>query len=208
MSLFPSDRTILDLCSGTGGWSQPYADAGYHVVRVEWKDGADVRLWPSARSESPRLPRELEDINEWIGRVHGILAAPVCTVFSGAGAKHPRTDDDIREGLALVDACFRLCHVLRPQWWALENPVGKLRKWLGPPAWAFDPCDFGDPYTKRTLLWGTFNRPHLCRVEPQGARPGQPNDWYSKVGGKSEATKTYRSATPPGFARAFFAANP
>lgn len=209
MSLFPSDRTILDLCAGTGGWSQPYVDAGYHVVRVEWKQGHDARLWPSERSDEPRLPRAFDSIERWIGKVWGVLAAPVCTVFSGAGAKHPRTDEEIREGLALVDACIRIIHVVKPlAWWALENPVGKLRKWLGPPVFSFDPCDFGDAYTKRTLLWGEFTPPNVCRVEPQGARPGRPNEWYSKVGGKSERTKAYRSQTPPGFAKAFFEANP
>ncbi len=44
-------------------------------------------------------------------------------------------------------------------------------------------------------------------VEPTGHRPGQPNDWYSKVGGKSQRTKNYRSKTPRGFARAVFEAN-
>ena len=208
MSLFPADRTILDLCAGTGGWSQPYMDAGYRVVRVELNTGGDVRLWPSAPSVKPRLPSGFDDIEPWIGNVWGVLAAPVCTYLSGCGAKHPRSDAQMLEALALADACIRIVHVVRPQWWALENPVGKLRKWHGPPAWSFHPCDFGDPYEKRTLLWGRFTMPKLNRVEPQGKRPGQPNEWFSKVGGKSERTKAYRSATPPGFASAFFRANP
>jgi len=27
-------KTILDLCGGTGAWSKPYKDAGYHVINV------------------------------------------------------------------------------------------------------------------------------------------------------------------------------
>ena len=109
-----------------------------------------------------------------------------------------------------MDACVAIIRKVRPKFWALENPVGRLRRLrpeLGDPRLVFDPCDFGDPYTKRTLLFGKFVLPVKTPVTPLGGRPGQPNAWYSKMGGKSERTKEYRSATPPGFARAFFEAN-
>ena len=93
--------------------------------------------------------------------------------------------------------------------WALENPIGRLRRlrWdrLGNPALIFNPCDYGDPYTKRTQLWGNFNRPKLDPVEPQ---------YKTLKGGKRQAfnygwkSAEERSITPPGFARAFFEANP
>jgi hypothetical protein len=36
---------ILDLCGGTGAWSQPYREAGYDVEIVDpAHDGRDVRL--------------------------------------------------------------------------------------------------------------------------------------------------------------------
>lgn len=162
MSLYIGDRTILDLCSGTGSWSKPYETAGYRVVRVELKDGGDVRLWPSRPCDQARLPNGFDDVEEWIGRIYGVLAAPVCTFLSNAGSRFPRTDDEIREALALADACLRIVHATRPKgFWALENPVGKLRKWIGPPVWTFNPCDFGDPYTKRTCLWGQIGRAHV-----------------------------------------------
>lgn len=202
MSLYREDRTILDLCAGSGGWSEPYAQAGYHVVRVELKDGADARLWPSAMSNAARLPEQFDDVREWTGRVYGVLAAPVCTVFTGSGARWPRTDAEILDGLSLVDACLRIIHVVRPaRFWALENPVGKLARWIGDPAWTFDPCDFGDPYTTKTCLWGRFNRPLKDRVPVSGPSP------ITTLGGKSERTKALRSVTPAGFAQAFFEAN-
>ena len=55
-------KLILDLCGGTGSWSKPYAEAGYHVRIIDLPE--DVRLL-----EPPRAP------------VHGILAAPPCTYF-------------------------------------------------------------------------------------------------------------------------------
>lgn len=186
----PDPRVILDLCAGTGAWSQPYVDAGYTVIRLTLPE-ADVRL-------VHRLP----------GPVHGILAAPPCTVFANCGARWPRTREDMLEGLSVMDACLRAVMIYEPIWWALENPVGKMRRYLGDPVMTFNPCDYGNPYTKRTLLWGRFTVPVKAPVGPEGVRPGQPNAWYSKVGGTSEKTKAHRSATPPGFARAFFEANP
>lgn len=184
---FLFNRIILDLCGGTGAWSKPYADAGYEVVIVDpCADTGDIRLF------------------KHLGRgVHGILAAPPCTVFANSGARWKRTEQETLEGLSVVDACLRMVAVYRPVFWALENPVGKLRKYLGPPALIFDPCDYGDPYTKKTLLWGRFNLPVKTLVPPvEGSK------MFKKYGGKSERTKRLRSITPPGFARAFFKANP
>ena len=158
--------------------------------------------------------------------VRGVLAAPPCDHFSVSGAQYWKAKDaDGRTAKALdvVDACLRIIQECRPAWWALENPVGRLRAilndWgtatpmryrgldgLEEPRLIFDPCDYGDPWTKKTLLWGTFSVPETCRVEP--VRACAQGSWLQKLGGKSEKTKRLRSATPPGFARAFFEANP
>lgn len=174
---------ILSLCDYTGSWSQPYADAGYEVIRIDLAHGQDVRL-----TVPPSRP------------VQGILAAPPCTVFANSGSRWSRTDDEMREGLSVVDACLRLVIATRPKWWALENPVGKLRRYLGPPSLIFQPNDYGDPYTKRTCLWGQFTLPEKTPVVASE---------YSKMGlvPPSPERAAIRSVTPAGFARAFFAAN-
>ena len=60
-------------------------------------------------------------------------------------------------------------------------------------------------YTKKTGLWGDFIRPEKKPIEPiQAAQQGSVLQRY---GGKSIATKNKRSATPHGFARAFYEAN-
>ena len=58
-------KVILDLCGGTGSWSNPYKNAGY-----------DVRL--------VTLPEN--DVRDYIPpkNVYGILAAPPCDQFSFA----------------------------------------------------------------------------------------------------------------------------
>jgi hypothetical protein len=85
----------------------------------------------------------------------------------------------------------------------MENPVGKLAKWIGNPVDSFQPSDYGDPYTKKTLLWGRFTMPEQTPVEPVDG-----SKLWRNYGGKSDKTKTERSVTPHGFAQAFFKANP
>jgi len=183
MELMP---VILDLCGGTGSWSKPYRDAGYDVRVIDpLADGADVRLF---------------EIPEYT--VHGVLAAPPCTHFAGSGARwwRDKGEEALLDGLSVVDACLRVIWATSPKWWVLENPVGRLVHYLGKPKMYFDPWEYGDPYTKKTCLWGEFTEPLRSPVEPtEGSKmhllsPG-PDRWR------------LRSATPPGFAQAFFEAN-
>lgn len=176
---------ILDLCAGTGAWSQPYVDAGYDVRRITLPD-QDVRLL--------KAPAE---------RIHGILAAPPCTHFASSGARwfKEKGEQALLEGLAVVDACLRIILTANPEWWCLENPIGRLVRYLGKPKFYFNPCDYGDPYTKRTCLWGEFNIPKKKSVIPE-----QKNRIHFMPPSPDRAK--LRSITPPGFAKAFFEANP
>ena len=176
--------SILDLCSGSGAWSRPYDEAGYNVIDVD-------------------LPRDIR-LFKWIDiPIQGILAAPPCTVFASSGARWERSNEDLVCGLSIVDACLRMVAIYQPRWWALENPVGTLRHWIGPPRMSFNPSDYGDPYTKKTLLWGNFNAPFkVNRVEStEGSK------MHTKYGGKSDRTKAARSITPALFAQKFYEAN-
>lgn len=182
---------VLDLCAGSGSWSRPYELAGYRVLRVSLPEH-DVRTFVLPEGE----------------RVHGVLAAPPCDQFSLArnGTPSPR---DLVRGMECVNACMRIVAQARPAWWALENPVGLLSHYLGTPRDTFEPCDFGDPWTKRTALWGSFTLPERGPfVEPLGGGPlctlcdpeRRRTTWCSRA--------DHRAITPAGFARAFFRANP
>jgi hypothetical protein len=176
------ERKILDACAGSGNWSKPYRDAGYHVVMVDLP--IDIRLF--------------NEIGFW-----GILAAPPCTVFASSGARWPRTQEEMLEGISVMDSCLR--HVFANQktlqWWALENPIGKMVRYIGRPKMYFQPWEYGDPYTKRTCLWGNFNTPKKSPVFPteSGKIHRMP---------PSENRTRLRALTPQGFAQAFFEANP
>jgi len=179
---------VLSLCDYTGNWSRPWAEGGYDVRLIDLKYGQDIRMF--YHTNEP---------------VYCILAAPPCTAFAGSGAQYwPPKDRDGRtyKGLALIDACMRIILIHNPVVWALENPVGRLRRWLGPPKMYFNPCDYGDPYTKKTCLWGNFNIPVASPVPPS-----EGSKMWKMYGGKSQRTKELRSATPMGFAYAFYHAN-
>lgn len=184
-------KVILDLCGGTGAWSKPYKEAGYDVRLVTLPD-CDVRTYVPPK------------------KVYGILAAPPCTMFARSGAgtwKVKDTDGRTLTDLEILTACLMIISKVRPKFWAIENPVGRMRRWLGIPKMYFDPCDFGDAYTKKTCLWGMFNEPVKHRVEPKFIVDRVRHKRYSPIHWGTRSGSYKRSITPSGFANAFFEAN-
>jgi len=214
-----SNKVILDLCGGTGSWSNPYKKAGYDVRVITLPDYDILTYQPP------------DD-------VYGILAAPPCEMFSIArndkAAKNPR---DLRKGMINVNACLNIIHNCLYEkykqgeglrFWALENPAtGYLKKFLGRPVLVFQPYEYGDPYTKQTALWGYFNNPKKKPVTPIKVEYTTPKgkvyrDFHSNAmsfahikripDGYCEKTgyskfRVIRSMTPDNFAVAFYLAN-
>jgi len=192
---------VLDLCGGTGAWSNPYKDAGYDV-RIITLHEYDVRTY-----------------KEELDNVIGILAAPPCTMFSfvRTNAKQKR---DLEGSLEIVNACLGIIwdyqkRIIKDtqkysplRFWALENPNGMLKWFLGHPVLEFQPFEYGDNYKKKTHLWGYFNipkkQPIICdapkfdRLKTKEIHP----EYYGIYD-----RQTRRSITPSGFAKAFFEAN-
>jgi hypothetical protein len=185
------NKTILSLFDFSGRWSDPYRDAGYSVHQVDIKLGSDIFNFDYSSIES----------------VYGILAAPPCTDFSLSGSrffKRKDADGTTEKSVALVKKMMEIINFYDPTFWVVENPMSRIHKLvpeLGSIKYKFHPYHHGDPYQKTTWLWGKFNIPDRNEVEPTGGR------LIYKVGGKSEATKEFRSMTPLGFAQAFFEAN-
>jgi hypothetical protein len=196
-------KIILDLCGGTGAWSKPYKDAGYDARLITLPD-CDVRDYRPPDS------------------VYGILAAPPCTEFSLAkNGKHRRRN--LSAGLEIVSACIGIIHYCRLhcglKFWALENPVGYLRQFLGVPHFTFEQWEFGGNRRKRTDLWGYFKEPKkTTSVMPPEMSPEihgnrrHAYDWTKPkaplwLDKKCLSRADIRAITPEGFARAFFEAN-
>jgi hypothetical protein len=127
-------------------------------------------------------------------------------------AKKPR---DFSEGMEIVIACLNLIWEARKKnklaFWEMENPMGYLRQFLGNPPLTFDPCDYGDPYTKKTDLWGYFNKPKKKPIKLDADTIARLKINNRKLPSISDFTGSKQSArraiTPRGFAEAFFKAN-
>ena len=196
------EKIILSLCSGTGAWEKPYAQAGYNIISITLP-GQDVRLY-----EPP-------------DNIYGILAAPPCTMFSLARTR-AKKERCFYEGMETVRACLDIIWECRSKikykkdgalkFWCIENPMGFLRQFLGMPYHIFDPCDYGDRYTKKTDLWGYFNIPKKKQTQLNNEELKRCKINNRKLpyiqnipGGKHQSAR--RSITPPGFAKAFFLSN-
>ena len=225
------NKIILDLCGGSGSWARPYKEAGYDVRLITLPEYDVTRIRKEFLHGIPvlRLENELTGMYEYINiqEVHGILAAPPCTEFSRLNCKAEARERKPAEGLVVVMACLNVIRWCNPKWWAMENPVGYLREYMGTPQLTFQPWEYGDPWTKRTDIWGEFNTPaklykHWEYVPklPLYTRPGRGKPHFAYLHKSAHSLipqlafadpKTdadFRAITPPGFAKAFFKANP
>lgn len=197
-------KTILSLFDYSGNWPKYYRENGYNVYSLDIKNGVDI------------LELSKQDI-ESLGPIYGIMAAPPCTDFAGSGAQYWKAKDAdgrTEASLRLIDKTLDIINWCDPFFWGLENPVGRLptlRPAIGRP-WYFNPNEYAgwlhgeasdkECYTKRTGIWGNFNKPEKSHREViKGCNP------IMSLGGKSERTKELRSMTPLGFSYAFYLAN-
>lgn len=195
--------TVESLFDLSGVMVTPWAEAGYdcicydieHSIRKDRVErvgrGTITYRWADARNLEPVAGSVIR------------FAFPPCTHVAVSGAR-----DFERKGLpllidslVLLDAARRFC-LYTPAPWMIENPVSRFSTLWRKPDHYFDPCDYGDPYTKKTCLWtgGGFVMPEKHRVEPvKGSM------MHLMPPGPNRANE--RSETPAGFARAVFQAN-
>lgn len=200
------DKIILHLCADIGSDTKPYRDAGYNVIMI----GSDIGV---------------ENYNPPEG-VYGIIANPVCLEFSTA-----RVDGRARnpeKGMFLVNECLRIINNCNPKFWVIENPAtGVLKDYLGTPDFVYQPWEFGSPWTKKTALWGKFNKPlkkysrweDVPKIEKLYTRPGRtkPSLAFMHKSHKQfisefddfnvEDDMSFRSLCSQNFARAFYESN-
>lgn len=217
-----SNKIILDLCGGTGAWSRPYREAGYDVKLVTLpKYNVTSVEFVRHGMEFVRQDVHYQDSTTVLYRdVYGILAAPPCTEFSKAKGSLPR---DFEGGVKVMAACLQIiwqCRIHgKPAFWALENPVGFMRQFMGRPHFTYKHWQYGDFGIKPTDIWGYFKEPIptvkdrpalLTAMYPDGcshglilSHPSAPPE-YADMGLNRAAI---RAITPKGFANAFYKAN-
>jgi hypothetical protein len=167
-----SKGLILSLFDYTGNWSKYFRENGFRVI----KHGTDILTWQPPDEE-----------------IFGILAAPPCTDFSVSGAQYWKTKDaDGRtaQSVRLVTRTMEIINQARGlKFWILENPVGRLKQWIGLPKTYVHPYEFAgyapnpeeDRYTKKTCLWGNFRLPPKKPLPP--IRVCSQGSWLQKLGG-------------------------
>lgn len=203
---------IISLFDLSGSWSDPYREAGYEVIRIDIELGIDVLEW----DYKEEVDRE---------RVRGILAAPPCDKFTAASSQYWRKYDENGKtdyAVSLVRKVFEIIDWSsegreEAVFWCLENPPGRIEKLIpelvGKRVLMFHPWEFGDPYTKRTILWGRFNPFLVRRYIKIEHFDREKYDWSKGIVRRHKLKypgfnrKQLRSVTPAGFALAFFNAN-
>jgi len=197
---------VLTLYELSGIFTKLYQKLGHEVIQVDKQiDGSDVRLMRKIK-----------------GNVVGIISHPPCTHFAGSGARwwKDKTNKQLVDALSMVDAVYRMVYIYEPEFWFIENPVGRLCHYIGKPNFYFHPHEFAgwldnpetEAFTKKTCLWGEFNIPQKCSVEPKfitldsGKRMSQQH--YDSFRLQPKDRMNARSKTAIGFARAFVSANP
>lgn len=229
IALYTCDRLIVSVFDASTAWPRPYIDAGYPTIAWDYQQEGCIL------QHFDRLLNAIDEAIEHGYLPYGLLLAPPCTDFSSAGAQFwgakdrrpaPKGYEAFISQTEYSMALVYLCQELRARYawafWALENPPGRLEK-LVPTLTpyrrhVFNPWQYGDPYTKKTILYGQFNeRLQLNVVEPvlmdikaggeKKARTYKASPLWQKTG-SGEKSRSLRSKTPAGFATAFYNANP
>ena len=203
-----ASKIIISLFDYSGAWSLPYRRAGYIVIQIDIKLGISIYDFNYRSIEK--------------NKVHGILAAPPCVDFSKAGScfwKKKDVSGKTAESVKLVLKALEIIYYFNPNFWALENPPGRLEKLIRELTlkrlMSYHPYEFGAPYTKKTILYGNFN-PFLVQspVTPisKTAKGQMSIDNYQiHHQGKTiprNKRSEFRSITPIEFAESFFQSNP
>jgi hypothetical protein len=196
---------VVSLCDLSGAMVRPWAEAGAECVCYDLQHS--IRADRVERVGTGSITYRWADVRSLtasdIGRPLIVFAFPSCTHLAVSGARDFQRKGlrSLIDALELVESCRVLCENSVAAW-MLENPVSRLSSSWRKPDHTFDPCDYGDPWTKRTCLWvgGGFVMPPKSRVEPtEGSK--------MHLMAPSAERANLRSATPPGFARAVFGAN-
>ena len=150
-------KLCIDLCSGLGGFSQAFVDAGWEVVTVDIDPSfnptvcADILTLSASDIETKTKLRAFSAYEKVV-----VVASPPCERFSRAHALWPKKG--IRKALEIAGACIELIINIQPKYWCLENPKARLRWFIGEPPHSVQLSDYGHNGAgagRRRNEWGT-----------------------------------------------------
>jgi len=178
---------------------KPWAESGYLCYCVDLQH-------PRGETREGNIIRVGANLLDWLppkGEIAFAAFFPPCTDVAVSGARWFRDKGlgSLIRALELFKRSVDLAELLEAPY-IIENPVSTVSKYWREPDYYFDPCDYGDPYTKKTCIWAGngFVMPPKSRVEPtEGSR--------IHLMAPSPDRADRRSETPMGFSRAVFEAN-
>lgn len=140
-------RVMWDLCSGLGGWSEAFVQAGWVVIRIEVNPALEyvpfTRIW---------------DVKEWVDWIDDlphpdlVVASPPCTEFSTADWRKDR--ETLKPDMSIVRACLDIIDYIKPDYWILENVKGACRYFI--PIIGHHRQAIGNRQSPQFYLWGNF----------------------------------------------------
>jgi site-specific DNA-cytosine methylase len=153
---------VLDLCSGLGGFSEAFAQAGHKVVRIEnnplLRDVPHTNLMCIFELRD-WIEDNLDDLRgatqSFCGNVDLILFSPPCYEFSLAynapRVKHERDFPNVpwEPSMDILECGMDIIKMLKPTWHIVENVRGAIKYFkedLG------KPFQINDAY----VFWGKF----------------------------------------------------
>ncbi len=183
----------------TGNMALPWAEAGFLCYCVDMQHQA-------GETRTGNIVKVGANMLDWLPPRGDIVFAaffPPCTDVAVSGARWFRDKGlgKLIGALQLFKRSVDLAELIGAPY-LIENPVSTVSSYWRKPDHSFDPCDYGDPYTKKTCLWtgNGFVMPTKRRVDPtEGSK--------MHLLPSSDDRANLRSATPMGFARAVFEAN-
>jgi len=159
---------VLELFAGSRSVGKAAESLGFEVFSSDVNDFEDINYAVDILNF---------DINKIPFTPDVIWASPPCTYFSVASiGKHwnkdhtPKSENALK-GVAFVKKTLDIINELKPKFWFIENPRGKLRKLQvvkGLPRTTVWYCTYGDTRAKPTDIWSNNLRSLL---NPEGWEP-------------------------------------
>lgn len=191
--------TVLSIFDYSTVMIKPWAEAGYQCICVDMQHTEGEQTQGNITKVGCDIFEYLPPITDYVA----VFAFPPCTHLAVSGARWFKGKGlgKLADSIKLFHRAAQIC-----EWsgapYLIENPVSTISSYWRRPDYTFDPCDYGDPYTKKTCLWtgGGFVMPKKERVEPTKG------SLMHKLP-PSDERANLRSKTPEGFALAVFEAN-
>ena len=149
---------LLSLFDYSGTWSRPYREIGWGTLQwdIQRPDNLPFPVPSQFRDIHEFDDKPIDDLYEAFDESpDGMICAPPCTDFAGSGARwweEKDKDGRTQKSIEMMQTVFELIDIFKPDFYAIENPVGRLKQifpnfddslqinWSKPEY--FNPCDY------------------------------------------------------------------